>query len=341
MVRIVAAIGLLATIVGRAIAPALHGAGEGMDRVIAVMDFAGSFTTFLFAILTLVTTGVQMMQTSRQSRLSLGYRIASATLATLVVALIAPALPARLPDRGILLTASASALLALAAAREAMLVPRTRAVGVVLGVTGTSALLHLGALWLAASPLPSLAHASLAIATAGTGLDAAALVIALAWIGTRSGTLVSWHTTAALALALAAYWGARRGEFEAAKLWQVVAHQAVERLVAPPASFVLPALRAFFELAALALAGAALLLRKQVPSITGALALALVARPTTDVPLSAAALTLAALTIALAARDERAMWELLLGGYRHPPMIRPTANERRTPPADATGSSGS
>jgi hypothetical protein len=57
---------------------------------------------------------------------------------------------------------------------------------------------------------------------------------------------------------------------------------------------------------------AAVFTRGQMPAVIGALALALVARPATDVPLSALALTLAALTTPLAARDDRGMWAVLI-----------------------------
>jgi hypothetical protein len=44
----------------------------------------------------------------------------------------------------------------------------------------------------------------------------------------------------------------------------------------------------------------------------GALALVLLARPATDVPLAALAVTLASLSAPLAAKDDKGMWAVLL-----------------------------
>ena len=72
---------------------------------------------------------------------------------------------------------------------------------------------------------------------------------------------------------------------------------------------------------------AALFARGQMPAIAGAVALALFARPSTDVPLSALALTLAALSTPLAARDDRGMWAVLMTNSHAPshPQAGPEA----------------
>ena len=61
------------------------------------------------------------------------------------------------------------------------------------------------------------------------------------------------------------------------------------------------------------LALAALATRKQVPSVIGALTLTLLAGMMVDAPVQAMLLTLAALSTVLASRDERGMWEVLIG----------------------------
>jgi hypothetical protein len=71
-------------------------------------------------------------------------------------------------------------------------------------------------------------------------------------------------------------------------------------------------LRFLLEACAPLLGAAALTARGQMPAIAGSLALALVARPATDIPLSALALVLAALSAPLAAKDDRGMWAVLM-----------------------------
>jgi hypothetical protein len=70
------------------------------------------------------------------------------------------------------------------------------------------------------------------------------------------------------------------------------------------------------ETSAPCLGAAALVARSQMPTLTGALALALIARPSTDVPLAAMALVLAALSAPLAACDDRGMWAALMAESR-------------------------
>lgn len=307
LVAPVAWVGLVASLSGRAIAPSLHGSGQGLDRVIAYVDFGAGFATFFFAILALVAASLQLVHTAREPRLGLLYRALVIGFGTVIVSLVTPAMPLRLPDRGILITATSSAFVALIAARQGLSSPRTRALGFVLAGVGSSALLHLGALHLSASPLPRTLLFSRGLATASVALDGLSLFVAFAWLSTRAKSRISWPTTIALCLAMVAFWGAQKGTLEDASFWQIVAERSVARLSVGPASFVLPAVEQLFEIAALALAGAALFVRGQAAPVTASLSLLLMARPMTDVPIAATAVTLAALTTGLksAAGSER------------------------------------
>lgn len=301
----VAFVGLVATLVGRAIGPALHGAGHGLGSFIDWVDGSAGFATFSFAILALVTASLQLVHTARERGLGLAYRIVAIALGTLVVALVTPAMPLRLPDRGILIVAASSALLALVAAARSLASPQTRALGIALGLVGLSALSHLGALLLSASPLPRMLMRSGALATASVALDGLSLGIAFLWLASRAKTRVHWPTTIAFALVALVFWGAREGASEDASLWQVVAERSVARLSVGPASFVLPEVRQFLELLALGLAGASLFVREKSGAVAASFALLLLARPMTDVPIAATAVALAALTAGLAAAGGR------------------------------------
>jgi hypothetical protein len=88
--------------------------------------------------------------------------------------------------------------------------------------------------------------------------------------------------------------------------------------------------RFVLEACAPLLAIAALTARGQMPAIAGAVALVLFARPSTDVPLSALALALAAISTPIASRDDRGMWAVLMANS-HP-------NDPMTEAARAEGS---
>jgi hypothetical protein len=213
--------------------------------------------------------------------------------------------------------ALASGLLAVFASYEAIAVPRTRALGVLLVTAGVAALLHLGATVLAwhagERALYRAAAVARLLATGSVLFDTLALLTGFAWLTTRASTATVWAARAALFGACVLAWGAARGgPHDGSPLWQIVTYRAVERLLVPPAPYVWIPYRYVLETCAPLLGMVALLARGQIPAVVGALALGLIARPTTDVPLSALALTLAALSTPLAARDDRGMWAVLM-----------------------------
>jgi hypothetical protein len=319
----VAVVGVLASVVGRAIAPALRGAGEGIDRYITYTNLAGSFATYLFAFGGLFVLILELGVTFREKRLAIAYRVAAAVTSACVVALVVFAFRAPLPERASVLAALASSALALIASWEATLVRRTRALGITLAGMAVAALFHLSASLVAfysgARGLLRLATTARVLAAASLLFDAAALLTVFLWLITRKKTATTWIARAALFLGCIVAWGALRGVRENAAFWQLLANRAVDRLIpSSPAALVWPAVRTLLETCAPMLGVAALAARGQMPAITGSLALALIARPSTDVPLSALALTLAALSAPLAARDDRGMWAVLMANSTHP-----------------------
>jgi hypothetical protein len=139
----------------------------------------------------------------------------------------------------------------------------------------------------------------------------AALIIRTC-LATRNLGRTGWATRALLLLACVVTWGAGHGEADGAPLWQIVAHRGIERLLAQPVPYVWLPYRYLLEALAPLLALVAVGVRRQIPPIVAAFALVLIARPTTDIPLSALAFTLAALSTSLAAHDDRGMWAVLL-----------------------------
>jgi hypothetical protein len=120
----------------------------------------------------------------------------------------------------------------------------------------------------------------------------------------------------------------RSGGKESAPLWVLVAYRAVDRLLPLPTAYVWLPYRFVLEACAPLLGIAALTARGQMPAIAGSVALVLFARPSTDVPLSALALALAAVCTPIAARDDRGMWAVLMANS-HPthPIGEPQAGQ--------------
>jgi hypothetical protein len=327
-VRQVAAVGALAFILGRAVAPALRGARDGLDRVIDYTDKAGFIATYLFAFAGLSAVIFELLLTFRDRRFGTVYRVVSTVLGVCVISLVAPAFRDPLPERASIVAALASGMLALMASREAIVVPRTRALGVLLVTAGSAALMHLSAslvAWYAGErALYRLAIFGRVLATTSVLFDTLTLLVAFAWLATRPHKSTVWAARIALFLGCAVAWGAvRGGGRESSPLWELVAYRAVDRLLPLPPPYVWLPYRFVLETGAPLLAVAALLARGQMPAVAGSIALLLLGRPSTDVPLSALALTLAALSTPLAARDDRGMWAVLMANSDRPAPVSP------------------
>lgn len=321
-VRQVAAVGAVAFILGRAVAPALRGARDGLDTIIAYADLVGAFASYLFAFGGISAVIMGFLLTSRERRFGPFYRGAATLLGVCVVSLVAPAFLEPLSERASIVAAVASGLLALVASREAIVVPRTRALGVLLVAAGAAALLHLSAslvAWYAGERgLYGLAIFARVLATSSVFFDALTLLIAFAWLATRPQKATVWGARLALFVGCVLAMGAvRGGGNETSPLWELVTYRAVDRLMPLPAAYVWLPFRFVLETCAPLLAVAAVAARGQMPAAVGSLALVLLARPSTDVPLSALALALAALSTPLAARDDRGMWAILTT-HSHP-----------------------
>jgi hypothetical protein len=323
-VRLAAVAGLFAFFLGRTISPALRGARDGLDQIIAYTDKVGTFASYFFAFIGIIVTSLEVMLTSRERKSSIVYRFTACALGACVVSLIPYALINPLPEQLSIVAGLASGLVAILASREAIAVPRTRALGVLLFSAGVAALLHLAASVLssysATNPRWNLTTFARLVATGSVMFDALAVLTAFAWLATRSEKATVWSARAAVFVACTLAWGvAKGGSRENAPLWQLVAYRAIDPLLAHPAAYVWTPLRYALETSAPFLALAAVCARRQIPAVTGAIALALLARPTTDVPLSALALALAALAAPLAARDDRGMWAVLMANSERSP----------------------
>jgi hypothetical protein len=319
--RLVAVLGWFAFVLGRGLSPALRGAREGLDQIIALSDKAGSFATYLFALTGLVVMIFQTLLTFRETKLTTVYRVMATVLGACVASVVARAFHDPLPERESFMGALASGLMAIMACREAIAVPRTRALGALLFFAGLAALTHLAASELAFNAVePNWVKLSRVVATGSVVLDSLAILIAFGWLATRPEKSTVWAARVAIFVACTLAWGmARGGPGMTGPLWQVVLHRALYPVITHPPAYVWAPLRYALEASAALLALVAVSAPRQMPAVSAAFALALLARPTTDVPLSALALALAALSAPLAAHDDRGMWAVLMANSERSP----------------------
>ena len=97
-VRVAAIAGLFAFFLGRTVSPALRGAREGLDQIISYTDKAGSFATYLFALIGLIVVICEILLTFRERKLSTAYRLTATVLGVCVVSLIPAAFRDPLPE---------------------------------------------------------------------------------------------------------------------------------------------------------------------------------------------------------------------------------------------------
>jgi hypothetical protein len=312
LVRPIAVLGLVALLLGRVVAPALKGAFNGIDAYIRYVDVAAGVTTqgLAFAV-TALSIGA-LLVVARDRRVSLVVRALLVPQTALVLVLGIWATRKALSNPGSILVGVMASVAALVASMQGMRQPRTRALSAVLAITGLSGLLHVsgGMVALRGASLPSLATALSSLAVLMHG---AALLVALVWLATRRRTIVPPATMGALAAAVLLTWAASRGAVSNASNGWVFMWRALETLLPSPSAGLPASLSMFLSVLSPALAIAALATRRQIPSVIGAMSLALLSGILVDAPVQAMILTLASLSTVLASCDDRGMWEALIG----------------------------
>lgn len=297
--RWLAALALLASVVARALAPALPGSRAGIAVWIGAFDLSASLLSQLLVLGGALLAFRLIITTLRERELGSVYRLlvvpASAGVLTLIMSSASHQQDAG-PALGL---AVATALIALGAVPATLARARTRALGIVLALAGVSALVHAAARVMAikasAEALASLFTASRAVATVSFGLDLAVLAVVLLWLSAanrRAGLLVAAATTVVAAVVA---WGALRGSGFDVPFWQVIAARSLSGLAQNPTPLVLPFIRYAVEVGAMLVALAVIAFPRRAPASQGALALALIAGSSADVPLLALCLALSAL----------------------------------------------
>ena len=312
LIRPVAVLGVVALVLGRVIAPALKGAFVGIDAFIRYSDLAAGILSqgLAFAVTALCIGALLVIARDRQVSMVVRAMLLPQTALVLLLGIWATRKP--LPNLGLVLIGLMASISALFGALPGFRHTRTRALAVVLPGTGLASLVHV------AGALSALRGSSLAAMSSGFSslamvLHALAMLVALVWLASRRRTIIAPATMTVLIVSVALTWAASKGSQPGASAGWAFIWRALDNLLPRPLPTLPASMAIFLSLLSPGLAVAALATRRQIPSVIGALALTLLAGILADAPVQAMILTLAALCTVLASRDDRGMWEALLG----------------------------
>ena len=300
-----AAAALIASTVGRSIFPAMFGAATGLATWIDRTQHVASVLSQLVAAGGVAFVLRSVATTFTQTELGIGYRMlvipAGSAASVLTMAATGRALE---PELGCALTIAALTAAA-ASAAVAMLSPATRALGLALALSALAGAFDLGGIRLAQSAVenasPSGYKLASVLVTVGFALEVLLVTLAFGWLAQRRGGRALLLTF--LTFVLVMIWGlALRGAVKnGASAWQIIVARAVTSWLRAPAPLVPPAARLMLEAASTVASIAALVASRRSP-LAALLALCLLARGATDIPLPALLLLVAALAVPASAR---------------------------------------
>lgn len=290
---------LFGMLFGRALAPALPGARAGFERWITWGDQLGSVLTQAALLVGTLTTVVLLLTTLRQSTLGIVYRLLTAVLGAGVLTVVMTAHRGRIRADSILVVALVTSLVALWGSFLATRSARTRGAGLVLLAAGVSSLSHMVArtlaLYASENALVSLFDVARSIATLGMLCDVLALALAALWIIARNRARGLSIVVAGVLAAVTLVWAGAAGALPDANLFQILAGRSLNALTQHPAPWVPSVVRVAIEVFSLSLVAGVLLEPAQRRLSVCVIALALLARGSTDIPLCAMSLLLATL----------------------------------------------
>ena len=301
--RWLAGVGILAAVLARGLAPALRGYKAGIGRWIAGADGAAALLSQLLVVCTVMVCFRVLLATLRERRLPALQRLVTVPAAAAVLTLAIAASKADLTPRLTLTIACASSLVTLVAGFRAIHLPRTRALGLALGIVGTASMIQTAvravALEASARALAELFDTARALATLGFALFVVAVAVVAAWLlaGRRYSSIAAG--AALLACALLAWLADAGSRYGATGLSYLLGRTLME-LSRQPSPLVAPLVRHWVLLVSLAAASAAVLWPGRDRLVQACLAMVLLAGIQADIPALGLLLVLAALSAALA-----------------------------------------
>lgn len=310
-----AVVALLATVFGRALGSSWAGLAVGMNRAVRLLELTGSVATQVFALsVTVVALGSVVSMT--RSPASWPLRVGAIVAGGLSILLGMIAALMTLPRLYLGISAALVTVLALACAWDAKKAHFARPAAFMLGVSALASLCRLIAVFVtayAASSSPARPSALLLSVARGAATASFAVEVILVFgaavvVAQTSRKLSNPMTTAALVIAFLFTHQASRGHLDEAGPLAILLHRAGDRFLTLPEPFWPPSARMFLAFFALAMAVVMLLARRQVPALAGSMALLLLTRSGSDIPLGALSLAVASIGISLASRDQRGLW---------------------------------
>jgi hypothetical protein len=290
---------LLATIVGRGIAPAIPGLAVGIAPFITLSGRVAAFLSQLVAAGGVAAAIRLAGGALRLPKLDLGYRLVALPGSAIVVALVMAAWARPLAPELCRMMAFAAIAASLAGALASVRVRETRASGLVLGTAGLSGLTHLLARELmsrAAEHLDiSLKPWVIALSTLATVLDLVTLGLSLTYLGHGKPRKIAIAAVSILVPALLLGVFAAHGSAPGASVLRVLAERALGQLSRAQTTFVPGVLRFTITAALLLTAGVCVARPKERGRAGVVLSMSLLSLGATDMPLPALWLVVAAL----------------------------------------------
>lgn len=290
---------LLATIVGRGIAPAIPGLAVGIAPFITLSSRVAALLSQLVAAGGVAAAIRLSWGALRLPKLDLGYRLVALPGSAIVVALVMAAWARPLAPELCRMMAFAAIAASLSGALASVRTRETRASGLVLGAAGLSGLAHLLARELmsrAAEHLDvSLKPWVIAVSTIATALDLVTLGLSLIYLGQGKTRKIAIAAALVLVPALALGVYAAHGSAPGAGVLRVLAERALGQLSRAQTTFVPGILRFTVTTALLLTAGVCVARPRERGRSSVVLSMSLLSLGATDMPLPALWLVVAAL----------------------------------------------
>jgi hypothetical protein len=309
-----AVVGAAAKIFGVLVAPGMRGIAS--QRAMDVTEIVSATLGYTFAALLVSLVCGGSFELARVRKIGVASRGSVVAVSGLVVALASPAVIQRLHTTAALALALVASVIAIVAAALTLRIAHTRAVGAVLGMLALAGVIRPLAWELTAlageRASLGLYHAGRGLATFAIAVQALAVLLAAAWLGTRSRLRGRLLANAAIVVAFAiTYLAARDGGDTPSEL-EAVLRGSLSQAAGLPIPYGLSSIAAFLVPATILLALVSLVQKSLPPAVLAALALALLSNGAFDVPLHALAVTAAAQWLMLAMVDDRSMWSAMV-----------------------------
>ncbi|MFO0734231.1 MAG: hypothetical protein U0270_00050 [Labilithrix sp.] len=282
-------VAVAAKIAGVLIAPGARG-NFGEKAVVLVETLSGALAYTLTALLVALVCAASF-ELARTRAVNVIARGSVVAITGLIVALASPAVVERLSTLPSLALGVVTSLAVLVAGLVVLRTRRMRAIGAVLALFSTAGLLRVIAYEMSAASYEHLSvglhNGAKVLATVSVTAQSVGILIAAAWIGTRSRWKGRVLANAAILVAFGLTWLAARGGDSPSALESVLRTSLPAAASITPQPYFLGSIAAFLVPASILLSGVVLALVEESPLVVAPLALVLLSNGIFDVPLHA------------------------------------------------------